>query len=111
MSKKLEGNGLWESSRMMLPEHKERINLYHEQRKKKSKPQLIEEEIWIISQRLSDSMLDVEEVTIELFNENGHNHFVTGIVNKMDTTSRQIKLQLHDNHNEWIQFDDIIDAK
>lgn len=25
MSKKLSGNGLWESSRMMLPEHKERL--------------------------------------------------------------------------------------
>ncbi|WP_408895379.1 hypothetical protein [Paenibacillus taichungensis] len=25
MSKKLEANGLWESSRMMLPQHKERI--------------------------------------------------------------------------------------
>ncbi|MFS1513251.1 YolD-like family protein [Chengkuizengella sp. SCS-71B] len=110
MSKKLEGNGLWESSRMMLPEHKERINLYNEQQKKKKKPQLVEEEVGLISQRLSDSMLDGAEVTIELFNERGKNQFVTGIVSKMDSTLRRIKLFYNDDY-EWIQFDTIVDVK
>ncbi|NBI29587.1 YolD-like family protein [Chengkuizengella marina] len=111
MSKKLEGNGLWESSRMMLPEHKERINLYNEQRKKKKKPQLIDEQVGIISQRLSDSMMDDEEITIEIFNENGKNQFVTGIVSKMDSAIRRIKLQCYNDDCQWIQFDNIMDVK
>nr|WP_240903684.1 YolD-like family protein [Chengkuizengella sediminis] len=95
----------------MLPEHKERINLYNEQRKKKKKPQLVEEEVGMISQRLSDSMLDGAEITIELFNENGKNQFATGIVSKMDSALRRIKLQFYNDDYEWIQFDIIVDVK
>lgn len=38
--KKLEGNGLWESSRMMLPEHKETIIRRQLEEGRKNKPVL-----------------------------------------------------------------------
>lgn len=36
--KKLEGNGLWESNRMMLPEHKEAIIRQQHEEGRKAKP-------------------------------------------------------------------------
>lgn len=43
ISKKLEGNGLWESSRMILSEHKERIYQYRVELSKKQRPTLDEQ--------------------------------------------------------------------
>jgi hypothetical protein len=40
MGKKLEGNGLWESSRMMLPEHKSRIRKNERETQRRIKPVL-----------------------------------------------------------------------
>lgn len=40
MSKKLTGNGLWESSRMMLPEHREQFLEQRRSLKKHEKPSL-----------------------------------------------------------------------
>lgn len=42
--KKLEGNGLWEGSRMILPEHKRRIIQDEQQQMKKERPVLDEQE-------------------------------------------------------------------
>src|SRR5438445_477524 len=42
--KKLEGNGFWESSRMMLPEHKVRINELAIEQKKRQRIELDEQE-------------------------------------------------------------------
>ncbi|NDI35671.1 YolD-like family protein [Chengkuizengella sediminis] len=43
-------NMMWEASRIILPEHKEVINRYQEERNRKTKPVLAEEEVNIISQ-------------------------------------------------------------
>ncbi|NDI36350.1 YolD-like family protein [Chengkuizengella sediminis] len=100
-------NMMWEASRMILPEHKERINDYQYERDRKNKPELAEEEVNIISQQLSDSMLSKLEVTIELFRAFGQNELKTGIISKFDTQLSQIKLQNEDEY-EWIKFDDIV---
>lgn len=45
MSKKLQGNGLWESSRMMLPEHRTQILKSNKEIIKVKMPVLHEDEI------------------------------------------------------------------
>ncbi|MFS1513407.1 YolD-like family protein [Chengkuizengella sp. SCS-71B] len=100
-------NMLWESSRMMLPEHKERINDYQQELNRKSKPELAEEEVNVISEQLSDSMLSKSEITVELFRAIGQNEFKIGTVNKFDTQLRRIKLEREDDY-EWIKFNDIV---
>ncbi len=45
MSKKLQGNGLWESSRMMLPEHKETIIQHRYEFGRRSRPTIDEQEL------------------------------------------------------------------
>ncbi|NBI28168.1 YolD-like family protein [Chengkuizengella marina] len=100
-------NMMWEASRMILPEHKERINDYQKERDIKMKPELAEEEVSIISQQLSDSMLSKSKITVELFRAFGQNAFKTGIVTKFDTQLRQIKLDFDDEY-EWIKFHEIV---
>lgn len=53
--KKLEGNGLWESSRMMLPEHKVRINEWNLEIKKLRRSAIKKIEI-IVHQRTTQKM-------------------------------------------------------
>ncbi|MEJ1715192.1 YolD-like family protein, partial [Escherichia coli] len=56
MSQKLQGNGIWESSRMMLPPHRERIIDNQKLHKKKTKPILHEDEWEIIFRNINSSM-------------------------------------------------------
>ncbi|WP_160644674.1 YolD-like family protein [Chengkuizengella marina] len=91
----------------MLPEHKELMNHYQKERNRKTKPELAEEEVNIISQQLSDSILSNSQITVELFRAFGQNAFKTGTVTKFDTQLRQIKLD-YDDEYEWIKFDEIL---
>ncbi|NBI28258.1 YolD-like family protein [Chengkuizengella marina] len=100
-------NMIWEASRMMLPEHKELMNYYQKERNRKTKPVLEEEEVNIISQQLSESMLSKSQITIELFRAFGQNAFKTGTVTKFDTKLRQIKLD-YDDEYKWIKFQEIV---
>ncbi|NDI37196.1 YolD-like family protein [Chengkuizengella sediminis] len=100
-------NMMWEASRIILPEHKELMNYYQKERNRKTKPELAEEEVNIISQQLSDSMLSKSKITVELFRAFGQNAFKTGTVAKFDTQLRQIKLE-HEHEYEWIKFGDIV---
>ncbi|NBI28497.1 YolD-like family protein [Chengkuizengella marina] len=89
-------NMMWEASRIILPEHKELMNYYQKERNRKTKPELAEEEVNIISQQLSESKLSESQITVELFRDFDQNAFKTGIVTKFDTQLRQIKLDLED---------------
>lgn len=56
MSKKLSNNGLWESSRMMLPQHKEALLRHQHEQHRQERP-LLDEMVWEdISSRLQWSM-------------------------------------------------------
>ncbi|NDI35644.1 YolD-like family protein [Chengkuizengella sediminis] len=68
-------NMMWEASRIILPEHKELMNHLQKERNRKTKPVLAEEEVNIISQQLSDSMLNKSQITVELFRAFGQNSF------------------------------------
>ncbi|NBI31264.1 YolD-like family protein [Chengkuizengella marina] len=100
-------NMFWESHRIILPEHKEMMNHYQKERNRKTKPVLAEEEVNVISQQLSDSMLSESEVTVELFRSFGQNKFISGVITKFDTQLRQIKFE-YEGEYEWIKFDEIV---
>lgn len=55
MGKKLQGNGLFESSRMILPEHAARIRQHYVEETRRSKPVLDSQEIEQIEQALVNS--------------------------------------------------------
>ncbi|MEK3658202.1 YolD-like family protein [Paenibacillus sp. FSL F4-0236] len=65
--KKLEGNELWEGSRMIMPEHKARILDDSRNEEVRSKPELVPQALDEIQQVLAQSMEDQSPITLKLF--------------------------------------------
>ncbi|WP_342409786.1 YolD-like family protein [Paenibacillus sp. FSL R10-2778] len=107
--KKLEGNGLWESSRMIMPEHKNRMldDILNEEIRKKSDldPQALAE----ISQVFAQSMEDHSPITLTLFDP-VEDKEIRGIVMRVDQQLKQIKLRISDDDWEWIKMRDVLGA-
>ncbi|WP_342551916.1 YolD-like family protein [Paenibacillus sp. FSL R7-0652] len=91
MSKKLQQNGLFESSRMMLPEHREAYILHQEQLAPRARPSLDAQAAEEISRLLSSSMVLGDRVTITLFHEHDDTAY-TGRVLRLDLPSRTLRL-------------------
>jgi hypothetical protein len=108
MGKKLEGNGLWESSRMMLPEHKSRIRRDELETLRRSKPILDEQKLEEIECTLALSLRTHVRVTAVLF-DHFENKLISGFVTSIHTHSREIKLQWAEEW-KWINVDDIVEV-
>ncbi|MDB5054427.1 MAG: hypothetical protein JWM44_2477 [Bacilli bacterium] len=106
MSKKLEKNGMWESSRMMLPEHRETILEQNRALKKKVKPDLEEQQQEEVARAIGVSMWLSMPMTFVLFDEL-QNREIIGTAIKIDTLTRKVKLTGSDGE-EWVDFSDII---
>lgn len=103
MSIKLTGNGLWESSRMMLPEHKERIIEHNLDVKKKQKHELDDQEWEQINLILIRSMVNEEAVTVVIFGEKQDDPY-RGVVDRFDSDKVRVG-------KRWISFLDIVAVK
>lgn len=110
MSKKLEGNGLWESSRMMLPQHKEVIVSDDLRHTKRTRPVLDEQEIEWIEHALIRSFRERRKVTLDIFSTYEHVE-VTGIVTTIQTMQREVKLAIDIGAWQWIAMKDIVGAR
>ncbi|KOP66725.1 hypothetical protein AMS62_16890 [Bacillus sp. FJAT-18019] len=108
--KKLEGNGLWESSRMMLPEHKETIIRRQLEEGRRERPILDPQEMELIESALAESFHEHHQVTVRLFDEYGNTELV-GIVVLIHTFRREIKLSITEEEWHWIKIDDIVSAR
>jgi hypothetical protein len=106
MSKKLEKNGMWESSRMMLPEHRETILEQNRSLKKKVKPELEEQQQEEIARAIGVSMWLSMPMTFVLFGEL-QDRDIIGIAMKIDTLNRRVKICGTDDE-EWVNFSDIV---
>lgn len=102
MSKKLRDNGLWESSRMMLPEHKEAIQAWRRRQDRRSRPELDEQEWEKIDAALNWSLRTGEPVAVRVYDPY-EDQIVTGVVERVDQAARRIKVD-----GEWFAIDDII---
>jgi hypothetical protein len=101
MRKKLEGNGLWESSRMMLPEHKAAINHHSESLKRRERIQLDEQEWEHVSRAVSESLLRRQPITVHLFHP-VELLTVIGIVDRVDELRGRFMVD-----GEWFPTADI----
>ncbi|MEY9096305.1 YolD-like family protein [Paenibacillus sp. RC84] len=107
MGKKLEGNGLYESSRMILPEHKEAIRRQLRDLNRRTKPVLDEQEWELITRAMAYSYTEQQQITLILFDP-----FTdiekTGVITKFDQHLKQVRLDYEDDW-EWIKMGDIIE--
>jgi hypothetical protein len=108
MSRKLHGNGLFESSRMMLPEHKEAYLRRRRQIPKQVRPQLDEQEAERISRALACAVQSGRPVALTLFDEDG-NRQVTGRVVRIDPLQRRVGI-VRDGALHWVPAADILDV-
>ncbi|ANA79236.1 YolD-like protein [Paenibacillus vortex V453] len=108
--KKLEGNGLWESSRMMLPEHKETIIRRQLEEGRKERPTLDPQEMELIESALAESFHEHTAIKVRLFDEYEDKE-LTGIVVLIHTVRREIKLSMADREWHWIKIDEIISVR
>ncbi|MGF7048530.1 hypothetical protein J2T13_003038 [Paenibacillus sp. DS2015] len=109
MSKKLHGNGLWESSRMMLPQHKERIIEHQQQYNRQSRPIIHEDELEIMTRNISDSLHYKEVIKVRLFSEY-EPHVICGVVTEISPFTKKIRMEIEEGL-EWIDFDEIVSVQ
>lgn len=100
-------NVMWESSRMMLPQHKEASLLRDKQRLKITRPELTEEAQEELFGRLKASLVNTIEVSVTLYGEY-ENRQLTGVITGLDPRQRLVKLE--PKRGDWVlfQFDDVL---
>lgn len=109
MSKKLTDNGLFDSSRMMLPQHKETILVHQKELNRITKPVIDEQEWQLIGQVLQDSFNNHVKINLSVFDPfNTRN--LSGFVTVINTFRKEIKLSIDHDEWEWFKFGDIIAA-
>lgn len=109
MAKKLEGNGLWESSRMMLPEHKERIRSWRAEVESRHEKPIPDEQAWEEWGRLMQESLEHGRLITLTVYDPYQDVVVTGQVHRIDQMQQRI-LFLH-GQKTWVPFEDIIDVR
>jgi hypothetical protein len=91
MRKKLEGNGLWESSRMMLPEHHEQIREANRKQDPRKPPALDEQEMEQISDALYRSW--EERLPVRLYMYDPYEEpVVEGVIDQVDTIHWRVRV-------------------
>lgn len=113
MSKKLELNGLWESSRMMLPQHKETAIQKGKESLRLTRPIRDEQEIQNISAVLSLSQMYKKPIELTIFEE-FKTRSITGIV--VRSRHGEFRLDTVDPFTggadwEWIGYRDVLRAE
>ncbi|MEK5058658.1 hypothetical protein BK126_02905 [Paenibacillus sp. FSL H7-0326] len=109
MGKKLEGNGIMESSRMIMPEHRQAWIDRQLEKTKHSKPIIDEQEMQLIERALVDSRNERMRIDLVLHDPFEDRH-VSGIVSTIDTYMRRIKLTTSEDDFEWISIKEIVAA-
>ncbi|RXZ81521.1 YolD-like family protein [Paenibacillaceae bacterium] len=101
MRKKLEGNGLWESSRMMLPEHKEASIRNRKEMHRRKRTDIDDQELEQFGRAIAESRELGKEVIIQLFDE-WEQLQVIGIVERIDHYQRRFMMD-----GEWFWLVDV----
>lgn len=108
MSKKLQGNGVFESSRMMLPEHIKRYNEHSAVTRKggpKKRPVIDDMEFDEMSRKLHESKQQHTEIELTVW---GRDEPVSGVVSRIDMYSKRITLDQLWGNTETVKLDDIV---
>jgi hypothetical protein len=109
MSKKLTGNGLWESSRMMLPQHREAFVSQQKKGAPRIRPTIHEDEYELIVRHLKESFYTQKVITIERFCEQ-QSDYVKGCVSRIDEQSQRVQME-RAGVQTWLSLVDIINVR
>lgn len=100
-------NVMWESSRMMLPQHKDAIRTYDRESVLRVRPELTEEEREEMFGRLAVSRANTLNVTIAVFNAYGEDRIINGIVTGLDPRYKLVKIEVGYDW-ELVEFENVV---
>ncbi|MBE3554606.1 MAG: YolD-like family protein [Thermicanus sp.] len=103
-------NLLWESSRMMLPEHRERLLAHQRKLGKKEKPMLDGQKIEVLNRLVQEAMVKRVKVRLLLYAPDQEIERI-GLIEKWDPIPPRLRLDLGDGGKEWIYWEDILDIE
>jgi ATP-dependent helicase YprA (DUF1998 family) len=109
VGRKLEGNGLWESSRMMLPEHKESLVQRLGRLGRRSRPMLAEEERERLFRLLAEAAASGQAVAVRVFSDGDIRELAAVTVLRLDPLLRRVRLRCGEEE-EWVGADEIVDV-
>lgn len=104
-------NLLWESSRMMLPEHVEALNKFAVESKKKVRPTFDQQHLEQVERMVQQYINSGVNLAIVIFGEYENKEY-DAIITKYDPQLRRMKLEWvegDEEHYEWVRVEDIID--
>lgn len=100
-------NLLWESSRMMLPEHKEQLLQHQANTRHVQKPDLDEQHLTYLSEQLQIAVQEHSQVRIQC-HENYQHISYNGTIQRLNPTNRTCTLRTKENTHQTINIDTII---
>lgn len=104
-------NLLWESSRIMLPEHIDMLQRMKREKQKKKKPEFDEQYLEELSMKIYQAKQEGDTVVVTVFDEY-EDVKITGIITSLDTQLKRIKIVNEmDNEPNWIPFYDILEVE
>ncbi|QLG39965.1 MULTISPECIES: YolD-like family protein [unclassified Paenibacillus] len=109
MSSKLTANGIFEGSRIILPEHREAYLNEMKEQERRGKPALDEQEMQLIEEAILESYQECRSVTLTVFNP-FDDEIMRGVVTSIDKPNRRIKLVRADEDYSWIKIEEITAA-
>ncbi|SLK21719.1 MULTISPECIES: YolD-like family protein [unclassified Paenibacillus] len=108
MSKKLFGNGVYEGSRYIMPEHLEGMLQQEREQQRRGKPILDEQAIEEIVRALAESFHEKTKVDLVVFSPFDDEHY-SGVVIGINQSRGKVNLLLEDDERE-ISIAEIISA-
>ncbi|CAM3369769.1 YolD-like family protein [Paenibacillus taichungensis] len=108
MRSRLKDNGLYETSRMIMPEHREAMLHQEREQQRKGKPVLDEQAIEEIVRALAESYNEKVSVDLVVFNP-FYDEPVSGVVVGINQRMNKVNLLLEDDERE-ISIAEIISA-
>ncbi|CAM3234681.1 YolD-like family protein [Paenibacillus taichungensis] len=109
MSSKLNANGVYEGSRMILPEHREAYLAHMHEINRKEKPILDEQEWQLIGLTLMESYQERVAITLTVFDP-FDDSVMRGVVDQIDQNRKVIKFVRGDEDYSFIPFKNILSA-
>ncbi|MFD2670165.1 YolD-like family protein [Marinicrinis sediminis] len=100
-------NLLWESSRMMLPEHKEQFMQYRRERDPQPRPLFTTEHQQELAAHLSEAYQQQERITLTVYDP-FQPRVLSGRITALDPSLKQLKLVQDDEDVHWVPFKQIV---
>ncbi|OMF17072.1 hypothetical protein BK131_03615 [Paenibacillus amylolyticus] len=109
MASKLTANGVYEGSRIILPEHREAYLAQEELQRRRGKPILDEQEMLMIEEAIFESYQECRSVTLTVFSPFDDEE-IRGVITSIDKPNRRVKIVRGEEDYSWPSIEEIIKA-